>query len=900
MLSRNDLVGALALSLFASLPLHAQEAVTRDPRLTLSPVSASSQQLFGSAVAADSGLAVFGAPGANSGQGTATVFDRGSGNSWSAIATLTGSDTAASDGFGRGVALDGDIIVVGAPAGPGSASVNQGAAYVFRWNGSSWAQVAKLTASDGATGDEFGAAVAMKGDTVIVGAPGADVSGAFDRGAAYIFTNTSGNTWSQQAKVVASNGALGDRFGSAVAMTSSRALVGAPDRAAGTGGAYIFRQSSGSWIQAVALSAGEAGAIGFGSAVALSGTLAGDWAFVGAPEAENGGLASGAVFVYQRVTDTNWSSAARLSDSDGAAGDAFGASVAAADDRVVAGAPLDTVRGVNAAGSARMFRRMANGTWQEGAKLAAASGSTIGGFGNAAAIAGERVMLGAPTTDNGSTDRGAGYHYKLDYVRAGIDDNGRSDVIWFAPGSGHIAAWSMNGLSRESAGILPTAIGTAYSFEGVGDFFGDGRAAILFRHKSNGSFRMWRLDGLSVSEDRTVSGGISFEWEYLSLGDISGDGKADVLFRNRFTGQVNGWIMSGSTKASGGVVGNSLGLTYAGLGDLDGDGRADLLWRTETGQMRAWLMNGLTIVSDIAIGNAGLVDATWRVVAMGDLDGDGDQDIVWRNTASGAVSGWIMQDASLVTSGTMHPGIPLAWYIESAGDLNGDGTDDILWRNLQSGDVNAWLMNGLVKTSGGFIKTVSSQWSILNDDDSPHDDDAWDDNGFDDNGFDDNGGANGNSGSGNGGGGGGGGGAVESVTAAQFNAALASAASASALPLLEAEVEREGTVLYLKTLKWRASDGFFVRVVVNIASGAVVSSTSFEPSESQVDKYADALLVVDLATRDPAAAVSQVVAANAGSTVVSVALEEQSGQPKWEVEILTAAGTTTKIKVAAN
>jgi hypothetical protein len=448
----------------------------------------------------------------------------------------------------------------------------------------------------------------------------------------------------------------------------------------------------------------------------------------------------------------------------------------------------------------------------------------------------------------------------------------------------------MNGLVRESGAILANSVGTTFNFEGAGDFYGDGRTSVLFRHKTNGQFRLWRLNGANVTDDRAISGGISSEWEYLAVADLSGDGKADVLLRNVFSGQVNAWLMNGGTKSSGGAVGNAFGLTYAAAGDFNGDGRADLLWRTGLGQMRLWLMNGLSITSDIAVGGAAAVDAAWRVVATADLDGDGDQDVVWRNSTTGAVSGWIMNGTSLAQSGTMHPGLPLSWRIEAACDLNGDGNDDILWRNSANGDVNGWLMNGLVKTSGSFIKNVAASWSMLNDDDCDDDDDAWDDDGDDD----DNGGNGGN------GGGGGGGNGNEAVSSTQFNSALSTAQAASNLPLLEAQVEREAGVDYVEVVQWRASDSRLVQVVVRVSTNAVVASTSWVPTASQLDKYADALSVLGLVTRQPSAAVSQVVGANAGSQVRSVELDEEEGQPKWEVEILQSNGTLAKVGVTAN
>ena len=907
------LASVIGLSFCFIASASAQEVVTRTERLVLSPVSTAASQSFGASVATDSGRSVYGAPGANSGAGTATILDRGSSNTWSVSATLVASDAAASDAFGASVALQGDIVVVGAPFGPGGASANQGAVYVFRKSGATWTQVAKLTASDGVAGDQFGAAVSMNGDSVVVGAPGADVAGAADRGAAYVFRNSTGNTWVEQSKLTASDGAVADHFGASVAMRSSRALIGAPAHAAGAGAAYLFR-NTGSWSQAAVFAAGEPGAIGYGTSVALSGTIAGDWAFVGAPDALNSGLPCGAAFVYQRATDLSWPSAARITPSDAAAGDRFGAALAASDDRLVGGAPLDTVRGVASAGSATVYRRMGTGVWQEGSKLAASTGSVLGGFANALAIAGERVMVGAPTTANGALNRGAGYHYRLEYARAGLDDNGRSDVFWFSPASGNIAAWTMNGLAKDGGGIVPNTI-AGHEYLGVGDFHGDGRSSVLFRNKTTGAFRAWRLNGLAVSDDRAISGGVGLDWEYLALTDISGDGKADVILRNCFTGQVNAWIMSGGTKTSGGAVGNALGLIYAGVADLDGDGRGDILWRTAAGEMRAWMMNGLTIVSDSPITGVTPVTAEWKTVAIADLDGDGKRDIVWRNSVTGAVTGWMMDGTALKSSGVMNAGIPLNWRVEAAGDLNSDGNEDLLWRNMSTGDVNAWLMNGFTKTAGSFVKNVATSWSMLNDDDYNDDhgrDGVGDDDNRDDsneNDYDDsvgsggnggNGGSNGGSNGGGGNSGGGGSGNNATVSCSSYTASINAAMTTSSLPVLESEVELQSGVYYVAVTQWRASNGQLVRVVVNAATRAIVSTTSWTPTAAQLANYSEAIGALSSATVSSAAAVTTAINANPTGAPHSAELAQENSGPKWEIKIVFPNGTTSKVQVAAN
>jgi len=113
-------------------------------------------------------------------------------------------------------------------------------------------------------------------------------------------------------------------------------------------------------------------------------------------------------------------------------------------------------------------------------------------------------------------------------------------------------------------------------------------------------------------------------------------------------------------------------------------------------------------------------------------------------------------------------------------------------------------------------------------------------------------------------------------------------------------VEREAGVDYVEVLQWRASDSRLVQVVVRASTGAVVTSSSWVPTQSQLDKYADALSVLGQVTRQPSAAVSQVVGANAGSQVHSVELDEEAGLPKWEVEIRLSSGTMTQVRVSAN
>jgi FG-GAP repeat len=196
---------------------------------------------------------------------------------WIAGATLTASGGAPDDFFGFAVAVSGDTIVVGAPRDGDSA----GAAYVFVRSGTTWMQQQKLVSSDLATGDELGYAVALDGDTAVVGAPyrGGSV------GEAYVF-GRSGTTWTQTQEIMASGG--GAKFGYAMALDGDTAVVGS------LLGASVYALSGSTWsLQQALLAPGTPGAE-FGVALALDG----DTAVVGAPVPA--GLGTGAAYVYLR------------------------------------------------------------------------------------------------------------------------------------------------------------------------------------------------------------------------------------------------------------------------------------------------------------------------------------------------------------------------------------------------------------------------------------------------------------------------------------------------------------------------------------------------------------------------------------------------------------------------
>lgn len=202
--------------------------------------------MFGRSVAVSGDTALIGATrqpsNGNDDQGAAYVFVR-SGSVWTQRQRLVASDGAADDSFGESVALVGDTAVIAAVTDDVGSNVNQGSAYVFvRGSNGNWTQQQRLVADDGAFIDFFGSAVALSGDTVVVGAYGDDIGSNVEQGSAYVFTRN-GATWTQRHKLVASAGAAHDDFGAHVAVSGDTVVVGAStdlfERDA-PGAAYVF------------------------------------------------------------------------------------------------------------------------------------------------------------------------------------------------------------------------------------------------------------------------------------------------------------------------------------------------------------------------------------------------------------------------------------------------------------------------------------------------------------------------------------------------------------------------------------------------------------------------------------------------------------------------------------
>lgn len=300
-------------------------------------------------------------------------------------------DGGTGDRYGYSLAVSGNTAFVGAPFSDVNGS-SSGSVYVFVRSDSTspWTLLEKLFASDGTIGDQFGTSLSVSGDTLVVGAPYADNT-AVDSGAAYVFV-WSGSTWSEQDKLIAGDGTQSDRFGTSVAISSDVAIVGAP----GDKSAYIFTRSGGAWSsQKILPSSGSSD--GAGNSVAISG----DTAVVGQSSTYS------FVWVFVRSVSSNIWVEQQILDPPSGVGN-IGDGVAISGDTLVTGVSTGRVTPSVYVGTADVFTRSGS-TWTHQQTLSASDGEPWDYFGRSVAFNGDRIVIGAPEDDDNGSNSGSIY-----------------------------------------------------------------------------------------------------------------------------------------------------------------------------------------------------------------------------------------------------------------------------------------------------------------------------------------------------------------------------------------------------------------------------------------------------------------------------------------------------------
>jgi hypothetical protein len=414
----------------------------------LSAANAAANDGFGSAVGLSGDNTLIGIPDADPGvdinAGEVSAFERDPTTQvFDDESTLTAGDRTVQDNFGAAVSVDADIAVIGAPAANIGGDPDTGGAYVFTRDpvDGDWDQSDKLTAGGDVNAlDRFGTSVAVDADVILIGAPFHNPNGSPNGGAAFLFSRdpdeVAANQWSETQKLTAGiDEDMDDNFGTSVALNSDTALVGAPFENGG-GAVFVFVRDPdvNSWDRQQKLTAADANP---GDEFGYSVSVFGNTAIIGAPQADSSGaLTAGAVYVFTRdPTDATspWSQRQRLEAFDAAAGDEFGAAVSLAGNTAVVGAPgVDLPDGLvllNNAGAAYDFRRDSDtGLFSLRSKLTASDAAADESFGTAVVVACDSMIIGAPEADliGLLIDAGAAFVFQTSEDRGDADGGPKS------------------------------------------------------------------------------------------------------------------------------------------------------------------------------------------------------------------------------------------------------------------------------------------------------------------------------------------------------------------------------------------------------------------------------------------------------------------------------------------
>ena len=274
----------------------------------------------------------------------------------------------------------------------------------------------------------------------------------------------------------------------------------------------------------------------------------------------------------------------------------------------------------------------------------------------------------------------------------------KSDILW-RDNQGNVGMWVMNGSAISSTKVLGN-VPLTWSIVGQRDFNGDGNTDILWRD-NQGNVGIWLMNGTSIISS-TVLGNVPLTWSVAATGNFDGTGLGDIVWQDN-QGNVAIWLMNGTTITKASVLGNvTTNWVVAGA-----DNHGDIFFRnTTTGEVGMWVMNGTTISKTV---DFGAVPLTQAIAGIGDFDGNGSNDILWRDN-QGNVSMWLLNGTSILST-TVLGNVGLNWSLVQTGDYSGASTSDILWvDNL--GNVAAWFMNGTTVSSVTNYGNVGTAWGV--------------------------------------------------------------------------------------------------------------------------------------------------------------------------------------------
>ena len=624
--------------------------------------------------------------------------------------------------FGGSVAIDIDPafgtddtrIAVGSPF---RGTANQGGVYIFEGTGSTFTQKKFLLPEDVIAQDQFGSKVAMDGNLLVVGAQLADSDDLVNSGAAYVYRRTSNvgetiGTWSSipDATLINAGGASEDGFGSSVSIVGNTIAVGAPGTDRGVVSAASFVVGTRYTIQVV----GTTDFTLIGAASNRVGTIfTATAAGIGTGTAYVASSSNGSAFVY-RFTGGFWTVDSEVFPRETNAANAFGYSLGLAmnGDQLLVGCPgyeTTSPTGINVGCGFAYSRDRTTNSWNlQRTDIWTPSGRPSEGIGEQCAFSqdGQKAVLGS----RHNVSSGAFSTQIASNMFASTFGNTPSGVNTAvgtvpptpdAPGPDGFAA-TVPTTGTGTGGTTPTTGGfggsTAASpaIPTIEDW-GLVRASVIAVNRSEKRVSILTTDGNGQIETAGKSnrplGFYDPTWEVLGVGDVNGDGSTDVLFYVPATRKVKAWIRLGYTIAEIVTVGTATdGDRCIGISDWTGTGFDGPCFLHADGKsMSFWVIEGGAVTSKIEWAPEELLEGSWTFFT-GEVTGDDRQDLVmFKDDGSSVLKVKVNNADSVTTSAIPTPGS--GYKIASAQDLDGDGSSDFLWEEKSSNKLRFFFLN---------------------------------------------------------------------------------------------------------------------------------------------------------------------------------------------------------------
>ena len=611
-------------------------------------------------------------------------------------------------------------------------TANQGGVYVFEGAGSTFAQKKFLLSEDVIAQDQFGSKVAMDGNLLVVGAQLADSDDLVNSGAAYVYRRTLDvgetiGTWIPEATFINNEGASEDGFGSSVSIVGNTIAVGAPGTDRGVvsaglfvvGTSYTIKSSGTTHFTEIGASNNNVGTI-------FTATAAG----IGTGTAYVASSSNGSAFVY-RYTGGLWTPDSEVFPRETNAGNAFGYSLGLAmnGDQLIVGCPGYETDHINAGVGFAFTRDRTTGSWNlQRTDLWSPTAFASEGIGEQCAFSqdGQKAVLGSRhNVSSGPFPTQIESHMFASTF--GQTPTGEDIVTGSIPTSPDAP-----GPDGFAATVPTTGTGTGGTTPPTGGFggstaatpatptiedWGPVRASVIAVNRSEKRVSILTTDGNGQIETAGKSnrslGFYDRTWEVLGVGDVNGDGSTDVLFYVPATRKVKAWIRLGYTIAEIVTVGTATdGDRCIGISDWTGTGFDGPCFLHADGKsMSFWVIEGGAVTSKIEWAPEELLEGSWTFFT-GEVTGDDRQDLVmFKDDGSSVLKVKVNNADSVTTSAIPTPGS--GYKIASAQDLDGDGSSDFLWEEQSSNKLRFFFLNsdGTVRFDTPWDSNLSG-WKI--------------------------------------------------------------------------------------------------------------------------------------------------------------------------------------------